>query len=357
MSIYYSFSKICSFNSTYNFTVGGRGVGKTYGWQKMVIAKAIKTYEANPDNVDLFIYLRRYKDELAMARNTFFAAVEVEFPDWDFRNNGFRAQMSPANKRDDKKRKWIDIGYFIELSRGQSYKSVAFPKVKDIGFDEFILEKGLTRYLPNEYHVFLNFYSTVNRNRNANSEKARVFFMANSVSITNPYFLELGINPNNADKNGFVKLAKSPITNRHYVCVHFIDSEEYADEVYETEFGAFIRGTDYAKFAVENQFSDNHDGLIQDKTSRARYMFTLETNGGTFSIWMDFLTAEYYCQRKRPKGDETIITLIPDKMSEEKTLMRNNDSAISRLRTGYNHGRVWFDSAFTRNAFLEIYKG
>lgn len=348
---FYSFNRICSYNAVFNMAVGGRGIGKTYGWQKLVIAKAIKTYNADPENVDMFIYLRRYKEELKLSRDTFFAAVQVEFPDWDFRTSGFKAQMSPASKRDDKKREWIDIGYFIELSRAQSYKSVAFPKVKDIGFDEFILEKSFTRYLPNEAQIFLNFYSTVDRNK----DKTRVFFLANSVSITNPYMLEWDINPNNADKSGFVKVRD--VEGNVYVLAEFIDSDDFENEVYQTKFGKFIKGTEFADFAVGNEFADNHNGLIKDKNSRARYMFTLETNGGIFSVWYDIVTGEYYCQSKRPRGDETIITLLTDKMSESKTLMRTSDKAMSRLRTAFNHGRVWFDRAVTRNAFIEIYRG
>lgn len=346
-SSFYSYSRLLSYNAIYNFAVGGRGVGKTYGWQKKVTKDAIRTFEKNPELIDQFIYVRRYKEELKLARDTFFAAVYVEFPDYDFKVQGFYALMSPASERDVKKRPWHVIGYFIELSRAQSYKSVAFPLVKTIGFDEFIIEKSATHYLPNEAVIFNNFYSTVDRYK----DKTRVFFMANSVSITNPYFLEWDINPNNSDKNGFVK------SHDGFMVAHFIDSEEFNKEVYQTKFGKFIQGSDYAEYAVGNQFSDNHSGLLRDKGERARYMFTLETTAGTFSIWFDIVTAEYFCQGKRPRGDETMITLIQDQMDEGKTLMRTSDDAMSRLRTAFNHGRVWFDTAKTRNSFLEIYRG
>lgn len=343
---FYSFNKVLSFNATFNFIVGNRGAGKTYGWQKRVIGKAIKTFEKDPENIDMFIYMRRYKEELQFAKLTFFAAIQVEFPKWDFRVNGFTAQMAPAHTRDDKKRHWYDIGYFMELSRAQAYKSAAFPKVKDIGYDEFILEKSHTRYLPNEAAAFNGFYSTVDRNK----DKTRVCFMANSVSITNPYFIEYDINPNNADKDGFIK------TNAGYCITHFINNKEFSKQVYETKWGQFIQGTEFGNFAVENEFVDNHDGLIDEKNSRARYMFTLETSAGTFSIWFDIVSGNYFCQSKRPKGDETLITLLTDRMDENKTLMRTTDSAMSRLRTAFNHGRVWFDKPPTRNAFLEIYR-
>lgn len=335
---YYNYSRLLSYKATYNIAVGGRGTGKTYGAKKLTIKKAIK-------NGEQFIYLRRYKDELKLARNTFFADVQNEFPDTDFRIHGNEAQMSPASEKDNKKREWQTIGYFIALSVAQSFKSVAFPLVTTIIFDEFILEKSATHYLPDESVIFNNFYSTVDRYK----DKTKVFFLANSVSITNPYFMAYKIEPKNADKNGFIKMAEG------FMVCHFIESKEFESEVYQTVFGKFIKGTEYADYAVGNQFSDNHDALIADKTSNAKYLFTLEVGQSTFSVWYDVSTGEYNCKAKRPKN-ENVYTLIPERMAEDKTLIEHSSKTLSALRTAYRHARVTFDRPATRNGFLEIFK-
>jgi hypothetical protein len=331
----------------YNFAVGGRGVGKTYGWQKQSIKQAIKTHVENgPGYCDQFIYLRRYKEELKLAKDTFFAAVQVEFPDWDFRVNGFHAEMSPVSERDFKKRTWWEIGYFIELSRAQAYKSVAFPRVKSICFDEFIIEKSTFHYLPNEAELFDNFFSTVDRYK----DKTRVYFLANSVRIENPYFIANEIDPDNASNDGFVR---SP--DGFLVC-HFIRSDAFEAEVYSTRFGRRIAGTEYAKYAVENTFSDNHKEMIGVKDTKARYIFTLETPGAMISIWYNLYTGRYFAQTKRPKGDENVVTLDPQRMGENKTLMTFSDPLMSTLRTAFRKDRIRFNKSSTRNAFLEIFK-
>lgn len=247
---YYDFAKVFSYNATMNHIVGGRGIGKTYGMQKKVIKDAIRSIhtikheyldsngaiksEFISDVNDQFIYVRRYKEELALARTTFFAAVAKEFPEWDFKVEGWEAKMAHVDTRGMKPRPWITIGYFVALSVAQKFKSVAFPKVKTIIYDEYILESGMVHYLPNEAIIFLNFYSTVDRYK----DKTRVFFLANSVSITNPYFLEYNVNPDDADENGFLRLFKG------YMIVHFVDAEKFSSEVYETAFGKFIYGTE-----------------------------------------------------------------------------------------------------------------
>lgn len=346
---FYNFDKLLSFNATFNFCIGGRGLGKTYGSKRKGIKDAIRT---SLEDGDQFIYLRRYKTELQMAKTTFFADIQHEFPDYDFKVDGHNAKAAPVSTRDEKKRQWFIIGYFIPLVIAQNYKSVNFPRVKTIIFDEFIIEKGAVHYLPDEATVFQNFYSTVDRNK----DKTRVFFLANSVAIENPYFLFYGIETKDADKNGFIRQFKGVNPeNFGFLIVHIIKSEEFAAGVYRTKFGSFIQGTEYADYAVGNTFSDNHDRLIKAKPSTAVYMFTLEGKGGILSIWYDGQSDAYYVQEKRPKVD-LMYTLIPNNMDVDRTLMTFIDKPLQTLRSAFRHHRVYFYNPRTRNTFLEIFK-
>lgn len=333
---YYDYAKLLSFNGTYNFLVGGRGLGKTYGAKKKVIRDAIK-------KGDEFIYLRRYKTELTTARNTFFADIGHEFPGYDFRINGPIAQMAPIDTRDDKKREWQTIGYFISLSVSQNQKSVAFPKVKTIIFDEFIIEKGALHYLPDESTIFNNFYSTVDRYQ----DKTKVLFLANSVSIMNPYFIDYEIRPD--EQKEFITKSDG------FIVCHFPNADDFSSSVYETRFGKFIKNSEYAEYAVGNTFDDNSGAMLGFKDSKARYMFTLECRNGSFSVWLNMFTNEYYVQDKLPKTQD-IFTLISGKMDSHKTLMTFSDRPLANLRTAFRNGNVTFDKPSTRNTFTEIFK-
>lgn len=337
---YYNFDKIYSYNSTFNFLVGSRGLGKTYGAKLKVLRKAIKAGEQ-------FIYLRRYKEELQTSAKTFFADIEHEFPDHDFRSNGWLAEMAPASTRDEKKREWSTIGYFIPLSRGQAMKGVSFPKVKTIIFDEFIIEKGMTHYLPNESEAFQNFYSTVDRWK----DKTKVFFLANSVSIMNPYFLAYNIKP---DEVGEL-FTFGPKEFPNFGLCHFVDAQDFTSEVYQTKFGKFIQGTEYADYAVTSEFRDNSDSLIKQKSADAKYVYTIETKQGIFSVWSSWASHEYFIQERRPKV-ESIFTMMPDRMDEGKTFITYNDRMVQVLRTAWRNGSAYFDSSKSRNAFTEIFK-
>jgi len=124
---YYSFSNVLSYAGVFNMIMGARGLGKTYGAKKIVIKNAINKGQQ-------FIYLRRYKTELK-GRNSFFADIQHEFPNEEFRVDGQYAQRKVGKK-------WETIGYFIPLSTAQANKSIAYPNVYTIIFDEFIIQAG-----------------------------------------------------------------------------------------------------------------------------------------------------------------------------------------------------------------------
>jgi len=332
-SIYYDFGAVLSRNGVFNFILGGRGIGKTYGAKKLVIKKAIEKGHQ-------FIYLRRYKEELAVAANTLFADISKEFPGVEFRKHGNEAQYT-LDIGATKERRWKTIGYFIALSTAQTYKSVAYPNVKTIVYDEVVAEKG-RRYLSDEYNIFVNFYNTVDRYR----DEVRVLFLANSVSIMNPYFLALDIE---VDGREFASYADG------FVVCHFPDLDDFNNMAKSTRYGRFISGTDYEKYAIDNQFSDNHNSLIAKKGGRARYAYTLHTLKGTFSVWYDTITGEYYAQEKRPK-DEKRYTNNVALVDENVTLLVKSDKKLEYPRTAFRNGRMLFDSPTTRNIFLELFK-
>ncbi len=333
---FYDFGPILSRNATYNFIVGSRGLGKTYGAKK----KAIKDFFKRGDQ---FIYLRRYATELKSAKTTIMADIVQEFPTHTFRLQGDELQTRPAGDDDAK---WATMAYFVALSKSQQKKSVSYPHVKTIIFDEFIIDRGAVHYMPNEAKAFNDFFSTVDRYK----DKTRVFFLANSVSIMNPYFIEWAIRPRNGEEwvtayDGFI-------------CAHFPVAEQFTNEVHQTKFGKFIAGTEYDEYAVGNEFSDNTDVLIGTKTPTARYTATIESKTGIFSLWIDQKAQGapiFYVQEKRPK-DEFFWTLLPERMSENKILIEYSDKTLQYVRAGYGQGKVWFDSPQTRNAFTGIYR-
>lgn len=343
MSTYYDFSQLLSYNGTYNVIADSRGSGKTYGWTKLALNGWFK-------NRDEFFYLRRYKEEIQKSAPLFFNAIAHEFPYADFKTEGMFARVASAETRGTKKRQWDTIGYFGALSTSHQLKSVPFPNVRRIGYDEFIIERGNTVYITSEVAKLNNFFSTVNRRRT----DCKLFMMANAVSMSNPYFAQWGIRPDLGVE--FQKLWKNPVTGKHFMIAHFPEGEGYQAEARATDFGMFVTESDpeYADYAIGNKFADAHTELISSKTSDAKYRFSLETPDGTFSIWYDRDIQRFFAQGKRPKV-EKLFTLMPHKVASGKPLMVFQDRPLSTLRTAFRHARLLFDEPATRNSFINIF--
>ena len=138
-SFYYNFDKLFSYNFLIAFVIGERGVGKSFNAKVAVMKKFLKTGEQ-------FIYMRRYKTELDSALATFFSDLQMNGYLEDYDLEVKKSKMLTTFKCNGKV-----CGYAVPLSTANILKSTAFPDVKTIIFDEFLLDNsGTYKYLKNE---------------------------------------------------------------------------------------------------------------------------------------------------------------------------------------------------------------
>lgn len=83
------------------------------------------------------------------------------------------------------------MGFAFDIAGMEHYKSLSFPKIRTIIFDEFLSRSG---YLPNEFVLFSNVLSTIIRDR----DDVKIIMLGNTVNKFCPYFREMGLK--NIDK-------------------------------------------------------------------------------------------------------------------------------------------------------------
>lgn len=295
-NVYYSPNDMLSHNRLLNFIIGSRGIGKSYSMKKYVISRFIKTGEQ-------FIYLRRFKEELTKI-NMFFDDVIKEFPDHEFKVEG--------------KEFFIDgdlAGYAIPLSRWQKEKSNAYPSVTTIIFDEFIRQKDLSRYLPNEVDAFLNFVDTVIRNR----DNLRVVCLSNATTITNPYFMYFKLTPN--------KNKRFSVNDE--ILIEIPDSRNFINERTKTKFGKLIKETHYGRMALKNEFTEDSDVFIEQRSKQSVFKFCIIYRGKTYGVWLDSDIGKLYLSDKYDPSTKY-------KYSLSKTDMNKGYMYVRNYRTNYH---------------------
>ena len=261
MGLYYNFDKLFSYNFLLAFVITERGLGKTFGSKVAMLKKFIK-------NGEQFIYIRRYKTELDSALATFWS---------DIQNNGYFDDLELGIK---KKKMLTEFtcdgevcGFAVPLSTANILKSTAFPKVKTIIFDEFLIDDtGLYKYLKNEVNLVLDLMETVFRLRDG-----QVIFLGNALSITNPYFAYWNLDlPYNSEFRTF---------KDGEIVVNYARNEEYRKVKKASRFGKLIEGTRYGRYAIDNQMLKDNKHFIEKRPSDSRFYGLLIINGINIGIW------------------------------------------------------------------------
>ena len=321
--MFWSPHDILSHNCLFNFVLSNRGGGKTYGAKKLAIKKHLKEGSQ-------FIYLRRYKTEFADFQN-FFADVSEEFPDVTFEVKGKKLFIN-GNL----------AGYGIPLSTALMKKSVSYKFVKTIIFDEFIIDSKLVHYLDDEVVKFLEFYETVDRMR----DETIVLFLANAISVSNPYFSYFGLRP---DPN-------KRFTKKFPIIVEYYTNEEFIKAKYKTRFGQLIKGTVYGDYAVENKFLKDNANFVEKKTGNSVFQFAVHYNSQNYGFWYDFKEGNIYMSDDVDPSNPIKYVLTTQDHQPNMMLINNVNKSylLKQAVTAWEKGYMRFKSMELKNKFLEI---
>ena len=345
-SMFWNLRRTLTHNCLINLIIGNRGGGKTYGFKEWAIDDFI-------ENRMQFGYVRRYKDDLNKSMPQYFKDIQHEYPDYEFKveGNKFYIRLKPV----DEDEKWTEndiAGYGFVLSTANNLKSISFPFINKLCFDEFLIDKGSQRYLPNEPIALLNLYETIARPGTGHPEVI-LFMLANSLSITNPYFLFWNLKmPTKQDKNG-KWIWKD--TERG-ILVEDVRNEKFIDVKKSSRFGKVINGTQYAEYSIENKMLLDSDTFIEKKTPKARYYFTFLYKGYELGVWADFIEGKMFVTQQT---DPTYPLVYSITMKDHKpnTMFLKNKSRAGHFKMfieQYKLGNVRFENMNVKNLTYEV---
>lgn len=344
-SIYYDINETLTHNCLFNFVCGNRSGGKTYGFKKWAIKSYIK-------DGSQFGYIRRYETEVDGKKlENFFDDVGQEFPDYEFQVDGRTFNIRPRSSEKKNPNRWEVIGHCFVLSKAITYKSVPYPKVERVLFDEFLIEKGVYRYLPNEVDKFNDLYTTIAR-PGTNHPDVIAFFMANAITFTNIYFLKYEIKEP-ADGKRFFKPRKYP-----EVLLQMVGQKGMIDRQKNTRFGSIISGSKYEEYAFENKFYLDDNTFIQKRSDFAKYQFTMSFRGELIGVWVDYNQGIFYASEKVDPYCKAIYALTQEDHKPNTLLIRNLNKGLylKQFIESYKEGSVRFETMKCKNLCYEIIK-
>lgn len=347
-SMFWDLRRTLTHNKLINVIIGNRGGGKSFGAKQWAIDNFIK-------NKEQFGYIRRYKDDLKEPMIQFFKDIEMYYPDFEFKVDPkyFYIRMKPA----DPKEKWTEddiAGYGFTLSTANNKKSISYPNITTLIYDEFLIDKGNQRYLTNEPVALLNLYETIAR-PGTGHKRVILFMLANALSVTNPYFLFFDLKlPTKQDKNGkwVWKHPTKPIL------VEDVRNEKFIDIKRNTEFGDLIKGTTYEGYSIENKFLLDDDTFVGPKSPKARFYFKFIYLDKEFGVWADFIEGKLYVS-KQLDPNYPLTYAITMKDHKPNTFLIKNKNRNGHFKTfleAYKDSQVIFEDINIKNICYEVFK-
>ena len=216
---FYSLDNILDKNAKINMIIGERSNGKTYG----VLKYARQKYKEQGSKLAI---IRRWQDDLKKNRGqAYFNALVANGEVSKATNGEYDSVVYESNcwyfAKKDEKGKTITsndpFAYAFPLTSWEHDKGGSFPDVDIIVYDEFITR---TRYLPDEFIIFMNVLSTVIRYR----DNVIVFMLGNTVNKYGcPYFTEMGLTNIDKMEQGQIDVYQFGETNLR-VAVEYADS-------------------------------------------------------------------------------------------------------------------------------------
>lgn len=245
---YLNIKAILNLHLPFNFIVGGRGTGKTFGALKHVIDNNIK-----------FMFMRRTQSQLDLINKPEFSPfkpLNTEYG-WDITSESlskYNAGFYHSTTVEDGKIQAIGapLGYSCALSTISNLRGFDASDVELLIYDEFIPERH-ERPIKDEGAALLNAYETMNRNRELNgSNPLTLLCLANANDLGNPIFMELGLISKAESMRR--KGQEYSIDTKRGIGLFILNESPISDAKKNTALYRASSGSDYSDMALENNF-------------------------------------------------------------------------------------------------------
>lgn len=327
---YLDIEKILSYNMPFNFVVGGRATGKTYGALKTAYENRIR-----------FILMRRTQTQCDLINKPEFNPYKAI--NMDLGSNVTVKSISKYNSKivEDFEDSETILGYTCALSTISNMRGFDASDVQLLIYDEFIPEKH-ERPLKNEGSAFLNAYETINRNRELKgSDPVQVLCLANAFNIANPIFLELGlVGRCEKMKNSGQELF---IDKERGILIVMLYKSRISKAKADTALYRLSSGS-YADMALSNDFIYNSNENIK---SIALNEYRLICTVGEISIYRHKSKRTYYVSEHRSGT-------APQYTSDEVNILRYRKNHGMLLYSAYMRNNITFENMLTKSLF-ELY--
>ena len=251
---YANIPEILKRGMTFNFIIGGRGTGKTFGALKWVLEVGIK-----------FCLMRRTQsqlDTIARAETNPFKSI-VSYLGLDYDCVPVSAGKSiygyyKTTYDEDKNPVYGDLlGYSVALSTIANLRGFDMSDIDLLIYDEFIPENH-ERAIKHESDAFFNCYETINRNRELQGKTPiQVLCLANANDFACPILI--GLNLVSTIERMIAQNKAEYVNPQKGVGIFMLTDSPISVRKSQTALYKLTNGTSFNDMAIKNAFEGTND--------------------------------------------------------------------------------------------------
>lgn len=323
-----------------------RGPGKTFAFSRHLI----RTFFADEGK---FVLLVRNENELGItAEGILKSMLDHEYPEKKYvitekykEGSGFSKIF--LEETVEGKINSLNCGYVISISKPNKIKKASslFTDAVHGFFDEFQPEFGGT-YLPKEVEKFMSVHTSIARGKAESRRYYPIYLSSNTVTVTNPYFIALGLTTKIQDDtkkfrgDGYVYQR----TENKALAAHH-------DSTPMSRAFSKMKGSSFS----DNSFINDSKSAVGKPTpdwGPGTYMATLDNDGKRYGLTSYFESGIIYLSHT---PDPTHKTILRMKVDGEANLPVLKYTGVGRLvKDALADGRLWSQTLTCKSVAFEF---
>lgn len=336
-SMFYNDDRLMSHNAIYSMVMGERGYGKSFQGKERMLKGFLKNGKQS-------VYIRRKERELDFVKDNLFDDIQEKYPEYEIETKGYQVFCNGEC-----------FCYLIALSTASNYRSVSFPRVDFMMFDEYIPEDGKFLNKGNEMPMLESIINTVFRLR-----RPKVYLATNNISYVNPFFTQYGIEPKPSDE-WITRKFKNKGTGETYtgIALHLTKDNSYRQYLKTTDFSDMISKTStYAGMSIDNEVMlDFSDYIAKEKPQGYDYCrCALRVGDKTVGVWsLPRGDGGCYIDNKYDPSCAKYTVYSDEEVEGFKSIkIDRNNWNLGYLKRSYLNKIIWYKNQEIKKLFSEI---
>lgn len=239
----------------------------------------------------------------------------------------------------------VSCGYALSLNSADQLKKYShlFSDVNRMLFDEFQSETN--HYCADEIKKLISVHTSIARGQGQHVRYVPIYMCGNTVSIINPYYVELGISNRLRDDTKFLRGDGFVLEQGFY------DSTARAQK--ESGFNRAFANNKYVAYATQGVYLNDNTAFIGQPKGIGRYLCTLRYNGCDYGIREFPYEGIVYCDDRTDGTNRNRITVTTDDHQINYVMLRRCSMFLEQMRDYFEHGVFRFKDLKCKEAVLK----